>query len=97
MKRKGDRGSPYLRPWEGDNFPWGEPSIKTENETVKMHCLIRWVQEWLKPKAKKNFERKFYSIKSKAFSMSNLIAIGPPLPFLFFMEWKISWARMEFS
>jgi len=41
IKRKGDRGSPCLRPREGKNLPKGAPSSRMEKEEVVMHCLIQ--------------------------------------------------------
>jgi hypothetical protein len=43
---------------------------------------MRWTQLGLKPKAKKFLGMKPHSIRSKAFSISNLMAMRPPLPCL---------------
>ena len=96
-KRKGERGSPCLRPLFGENKPTGEPSKRTEKETVEMHCSINQIHLELKPKLDKIFKMKLYSIRSKAFSISSFNAIRAPLPLFFFIEWKISCARIELS
>jgi hypothetical protein len=37
MKRKGERGSPCLRPCVGKNLPYGTPSKRMEKEDVDRH------------------------------------------------------------
>jgi hypothetical protein len=40
INKKGESGSPCLKPLKGENLPKGAPSRRIENEEVVMHCLI---------------------------------------------------------
>jgi hypothetical protein len=59
---------------------------RMENEGELMQIRIQLIQVGWKPNLAKMANRKFHSIRSKAFSMSILIAIRHPLYFLFFLQ-----------
>lgn len=49
MKRKGDRGSPWLKPLEGENKSNGLPLIRMENEEEELQTCIQLIHIELKP------------------------------------------------
>ena len=97
MKRKGERGSPCLRPLAGEIKPNGLPLMRMEKEEEEMHASIQPIQTPLNPSFFMMASRKGHSIWSNAFSMSILRNIKPFLPLLFLKVWISSWASMEFS
>jgi hypothetical protein len=89
MKRKGERGSPYLRPLSRENLLKGLPFRRMEKEE-EMHNLIQLTQVEWKPRFSIIAKMKTHSILSKAFSMSILRNKKPPFPFLFLKECRSS-------
>jgi hypothetical protein len=88
IKRKGERGSPCLKPLFGVNKPKGLLLIKIEKEEEDMHNLIQFIQIGWKPSLSMMARRNSHSILSKAFFMSILINIKLPLPFFVFERVK---------
>jgi hypothetical protein len=88
IKRKWDYGSPCLNPLSEEKKPKGLPFSKMEKEGEEMQVLIREIQIGLNPNFSKIANRKFYSILSKAFSISILRNIKPPFPLLGLKECK---------
>jgi hypothetical protein len=88
IKRKGDYGSPCLNPLSEEKKPKGLPFSKMEKEAKEMQVLIREIQIGLNPNFSKIANRKFYSILSKAFSISILRNIKPHFPLLGLKECK---------
>jgi hypothetical protein len=41
LNRKGDKGSPYLKPFSIGNSVVGEPFTRTDTLAVEIHCLIQ--------------------------------------------------------
>jgi hypothetical protein len=70
--------------------PKGLPLIRMEKDGKVMQIRIQLIHVEWKPNLAKMAKRKFHSIQSKAFSISILIAIRPPLPFLAFNVWRSS-------
>jgi hypothetical protein len=97
MNRKWDRGSPCLIPRVGLKLPNRDPSKRIEKEEVVIHWPIQLIQVGWKPNKSMILRRNDYSIESKAFFISNFKAIKPPLPLLYFIVWKSSWAMIELS
>jgi hypothetical protein len=82
MKRKGERGSPYLSPLSGENLPKGLPFRMMEKEDEEMHSLIQLTQVGRKPSFSIIDKMKTHSILSKAFSISILRNMKPYFPLL---------------
>ena len=83
INKKGDRGSPCLRPFLGDNKPKGLPLIRMEKEEEDMHNLIQVIQEEWKPNYFITKRINSHSILSKTISISKLRNMKP-LPFFCF-------------
>ena len=83
INRKGDRGSPCLRPLLEENKPKGLPLIRMEKEEEEMHNLIQVIQEERKPNCFITERINSYFILSKSFFMSKLRNMKPPSFFCF--------------
>ena len=79
INRKGERGSPCLRPLLGENKPKGLPLIRMEKEEEEIHNLFQVIQKEWKPNLTES--KNFHSILSKAFSMSKLRNMKTPALF----------------
>jgi hypothetical protein len=70
INKKGERGSPYLKPLAGENKPKGLPLIKIEKEEEVIQDSIHPIQVTSYPNIFRIASRKDQSILSKAFSIS---------------------------
>jgi hypothetical protein len=82
IKRKGDKGSPYLNPLPGEIKPKRLPFRRIEKDGVEMQVRIQETQIELNPSLVKIARRKLHSILSKAFSISIFRNINPNFPLL---------------
>jgi hypothetical protein len=86
IKRKGEIGSPCLKPLDGENKLKGLPFKRIEKEEDEMHDSIQCNQVALNPKCCIMARISFHSILSKAFSISILRNRKPPFPLLSLKE-----------
>ena len=90
-KRKGERGSPCLRPLEGCIKPFGSPFTNIEYMTVFTHTMIRPIHCSQKPIFLIKFSKITHSTLSYALLMSSFKAINRFEPKLqFFMQCNVS-------
>lgn len=95
MKRKGDKGSPFLIPLEGLKVGEGAPLTRIETKDEETNDRIHWVQVGWNPNARRTPLRYCQLILSKALDRSNFMRILGIL--LSFKEWMSSWVRMTLS
>jgi hypothetical protein len=101
MKRKGDKGSPCLRPLSGQKRPKVMqiriPLIRMENDGEVMQIRIQLIHIGENPSLDIMAKIKLHSIWSKAFSISILTAMSPPQPLFEFIELNSSCTIMVLS
>lgn len=90
----GQRGPPYLIPFEGVKLPNWAPFWRTDNVPWEVHYIISFSRWLSKPTLCKTSSKKSYSILSYAFSYSIFTAIKPYLPFFFFIAWINSYSKI---
>jgi hypothetical protein len=74
-KRKGERGSPWRMPREGEKVLEGTPFTRIEKKTVEVRFSIQFIQSLQKPKAER-IDRIYCQLKrSKDFERSSFISI----------------------
>jgi hypothetical protein len=84
MNKKGERGSPCLRPLVGEKSPKGLPLMRMEKVEEEIQTLIQLIQEEWNPSLLITERMKSHSILSKAFSMCKLRNMKPHFPFFCF-------------
>lgn len=92
MKRKGERGSPCLMPWEGLKGVVGDPFTRIEEKEDEIRFIIKLIHIWLNPNASKTFSMYLQFNLSNAFKRSSFRSI--PGNFVLSREWITSWARI---
>lgn len=97
INKEWDNGSPWQSPHEDVKVPIGLPFSRMENEEVEIQECIQLMNIAGKPSRDNTWSIGCHSILSKAFSVSTLIAMKPPLPFFCLIVWKASTAKDEFS
>jgi hypothetical protein len=83
MKRKGDRGSPFLMPLVGEKGLDGMPLIRMENRVEEVRLTIQETHVGSKPKARRVVLKYSHLILSKSFERSSFRRI-PRV----FVEWS---------
>jgi hypothetical protein len=86
IKRKGERGSPCLKPLLGENNPKGLPFKRMEKDEEEIQSSIHCSQIAWNPKFFITARIRFHSSLSKAFSISILRNMNPPFPLLSLKE-----------
>ena len=71
MNKSGERGSPYLKPFEAPKKPLGESFTNTKNLAELIHILIQLTHLISHPNPIKALIRKSQLTLSNAFSKSN--------------------------